>query len=65
MVVVPECQICAKASADCDACPGCGAFFYCCQRHQVEHSRMGHTEECGRMARQMLRVQVKEQSQTA
>ncbi|KAI7757278.1 hypothetical protein M8C21_019189 [Ambrosia artemisiifolia] len=38
-------------------CDGCGAVFYCSLSHQISHWNV-HKDECGRLKRQMGRVQL-------
>ena len=54
-----ECQICSKRSQQCFPCPECGALYYCSERHRQRHLRLGHGDECARMAKQMLHTDVR------
>ena len=53
------CQVCGRGVEAPLMCPGCQAICYCGEKHARKHLAMGHAEECGRMAVQMRRTQVR------
>lgn len=53
---ITACQLCGRPAVL--ACPGCGAFAYCGERHRAAHwRRCGHADECARLAEQVTRRQ--------
>ncbi|KAK9806175.1 hypothetical protein WJX72_004469 [[Myrmecia] bisecta] len=52
-----ECQVCGEPIAEPILCQNCLAMYYCSPKHQKRHWKMGHKDECQRMASQMQRCQ--------